>query len=54
MAGAIKVKKESSWLWLALGTSEAARGSTAWAVAGTKTRVWEEFSEAMESDSGKT
>uniref|UniRef100_A0A669C209 Reverse transcriptase domain-containing protein n=1 Tax=Oreochromis niloticus TaxID=8128 RepID=A0A669C209_ORENI len=54
--GATRLKKESYRAWLACGTPEAAdryrqakRNATR-AVAEAKTRVWEEFGEAMEKD----
>uniref|UniRef100_A0A669BVU6 Endonuclease/exonuclease/phosphatase domain-containing protein n=1 Tax=Oreochromis niloticus TaxID=8128 RepID=A0A669BVU6_ORENI len=54
--GATRLKKESYRAWLARGTSEAAdryrhaKRNAARAVAEAKTRVWEEFGEAMEKD----
>ncbi|KAL3999284.1 ornithine decarboxylase [Sarotherodon galilaeus] len=54
--GATKLKKESYRAWLACGTPEAAdryrqaKRNAARAVAEAKTRVWEEFGEAMEKD----
>ncbi|KAK3522918.1 hypothetical protein QTP86_008223 [Hemibagrus guttatus] len=51
-----KLKKESYRAWLAWGTSEAAEAywqakqTTAVVVSEAKTRVWEEFGEAMEKD----
>ncbi|KAK3554501.1 hypothetical protein QTP70_024406, partial [Hemibagrus guttatus] len=53
---AVKLKKESYQAWLARGTPEAAEAyrqakrTTAVVVSETKTRVWEEFGEAMEKD----
>uniref|UniRef100_A0A3Q3T275 Reverse transcriptase domain-containing protein n=1 Tax=Mastacembelus armatus TaxID=205130 RepID=A0A3Q3T275_9TELE len=53
---AVKLKKESYRAWLACGTSEAAdryrraKRAAAQAVMEAKTRVWEEFGEAMEKD----
>uniref|UniRef100_A0A671TEK4 Reverse transcriptase domain-containing protein n=1 Tax=Sparus aurata TaxID=8175 RepID=A0A671TEK4_SPAAU len=53
---AVKLKKESYRAWLARGTPEAADGywqakrAAALAVSEAKTRVWEEFGEAMEED----
>uniref|UniRef100_A0A671UIZ1 Endonuclease/exonuclease/phosphatase domain-containing protein n=1 Tax=Sparus aurata TaxID=8175 RepID=A0A671UIZ1_SPAAU len=53
---AVKLKKESYRAWLARGTPEAADGyrqakhAAARAVSEAKTRVWEEFGEAMEED----
>ncbi|KAL7866069.1 hypothetical protein SRHO_G00113160 [Serrasalmus rhombeus] len=53
---AVKLKKESYWAWLACGTPEAAdryrqaKRSETSVVAMAKTRVWEEFGEALESD----
>ncbi|KAK3539185.1 hypothetical protein QTP86_028803 [Hemibagrus guttatus] len=53
---AVKLKKESYRAWLAWGTPEAAEAyrqakrTTAMVVSETKTRVWEEFGEAMEKD----
>uniref|UniRef100_A0A671WJG1 Reverse transcriptase domain-containing protein n=1 Tax=Sparus aurata TaxID=8175 RepID=A0A671WJG1_SPAAU len=53
---AVKLKKESYRAWLARGTPEAADGyrqakrAAARAVSEAKTRVWEEFGEAMEKD----
>ncbi|KAK3545682.1 hypothetical protein QTP70_010761 [Hemibagrus guttatus] len=53
---AVKLKKESYRAWLARGTPEAAEAyrqahrTTAVVVSGAKTRVWEEFGEAMEKD----
>ncbi|KAK3568526.1 hypothetical protein QTP86_008620 [Hemibagrus guttatus] len=53
---AIKLKKESYRAWLARGTPEAAEAyrqakrTTAVVVSEAKTRVWEEFGEAMEKD----
>ncbi|KAK3540202.1 hypothetical protein QTP70_028393 [Hemibagrus guttatus] len=53
---AVKLKKESYRAWLARGTPEAAEAyrqakrTTAVVVSEAKTRVWEEFSEAMEKD----
>ena len=53
---AVKLKKESYRALLACGTPEAAEGyrrakrAAARAVAEAKTRVWEEFGEAMEAD----
>ncbi|KAK3508663.1 hypothetical protein QTP70_003104 [Hemibagrus guttatus] len=53
---AVKLKKESYRAWLARGTLEAAEAyrqakqTAARVVAEAKTRVWEEFSEAMEKD----
>ncbi|KAK3557561.1 hypothetical protein QTP70_030492 [Hemibagrus guttatus] len=53
---AVKLKKESHRAWLARGTPEAAEAyrqakrTTAMVVAEAKTRVWEEFGEAMEKD----
>ncbi|KAK3572793.1 hypothetical protein QTP86_007398 [Hemibagrus guttatus] len=52
----IKLKKESYRAWLAQGTPEAAEAyrqakrTTAVVVSEAKTRVWEEFGEAMEKD----
>uniref|UniRef100_A0A3P9BAT4 PH domain-containing protein n=1 Tax=Maylandia zebra TaxID=106582 RepID=A0A3P9BAT4_9CICH len=54
--GATRMKKEPYRAWLACGTPEAAdryrqaKRNAAWAVAEAKTRVWEEFGEAMEKD----
>ena len=51
-----KLKKESYRAWLACGTPEAAgryrqaKRAAASAVSEAKTRVWEEFGEAMEKD----
>ncbi|KAK3573272.1 hypothetical protein QTP86_019232 [Hemibagrus guttatus] len=53
---AVKLKKESYRAWLARGTPEAAvayrqaKRTTAVVVSEAKTRVWEEFGEAMEKD----
>uniref|UniRef100_A0A671UP04 Reverse transcriptase domain-containing protein n=1 Tax=Sparus aurata TaxID=8175 RepID=A0A671UP04_SPAAU len=53
---AVKLKKESYRAWLSRGTPEAADGyrqakrAAARAVSEAKTRVWEEFGEAMEKD----
>ncbi|KAK3560274.1 hypothetical protein QTP86_004203 [Hemibagrus guttatus] len=53
---AVKLKKESYRAWLARGTPEAAEAyqqakrTTAMVVSEAKTRVWEEFGEAMEKD----
>ncbi|KAK3550620.1 hypothetical protein QTP70_001026 [Hemibagrus guttatus] len=53
---AIKLKKESYRAWLARGTPEAAEAyrqakrTAAGVVSEAKTRVWEEFGEAMEKD----
>ncbi|KAK3560563.1 hypothetical protein QTP86_010899 [Hemibagrus guttatus] len=53
---AVKLKKESYRAWLARGTPEAAKAywqakrTTAMVVSEAKTRVWEEFGEAMEKD----
>ncbi|KAK3533908.1 hypothetical protein QTP70_034895, partial [Hemibagrus guttatus] len=53
---AVKLKKESYRAWLARGTLEAAEAyrqakrTTAVVVSEAKTRVWEEFGEAMEKD----
>ncbi|KAK3526686.1 hypothetical protein QTP70_031467 [Hemibagrus guttatus] len=53
---AIKLKKESYQAWLAQGTPEAAEAyrqakqAAARVVSEAKTRVWEEFGEAMETD----
>ncbi|KAK3566156.1 hypothetical protein QTP86_028452, partial [Hemibagrus guttatus] len=53
---AVKLKKESYRAWLARGTQKAAEAyrqakrTTAVVVSEAKTRVWEEFSEAMEKD----
>ncbi|KAK3555547.1 hypothetical protein QTP86_021786, partial [Hemibagrus guttatus] len=53
---AVKLKKESYRAWLARGTPEAAEAywqtkqTTAGVVSEAKTRVWEEFGEAMEKD----
>ncbi|KAK3543983.1 hypothetical protein QTP70_032745, partial [Hemibagrus guttatus] len=53
---AVKLKKESYRAWLARGTLEAAEAyrqakrTTAAVVSEAKTRVWEEFGEAMEKD----
>lgn len=53
---AVKLKKEAFRAWLARGSPEAAdryrvaRRAAASAVAEAKTRVWEEFGEAMEKD----
>ncbi|KAK3544536.1 hypothetical protein QTP86_015589 [Hemibagrus guttatus] len=53
---AVKLKKESYQAWLARGTLEAAEAyrqakqTTAVVVSEAKTRVWEEFGEAMEKD----
>ncbi|KAK3515089.1 hypothetical protein QTP70_006710 [Hemibagrus guttatus] len=53
---AVKLKKESYRAWLAWGTPEAAEAyrqakrTTAVVVLEAKTRVWEEFGEAMEKD----
>ncbi|KAK3526376.1 hypothetical protein QTP70_025405 [Hemibagrus guttatus] len=53
---AVKLKKESYRAWLARGTPEAAEAyrqakrTTAVVVSEAKTRVWEEFREAMEKD----
>ncbi|KAK3557454.1 hypothetical protein QTP70_027739, partial [Hemibagrus guttatus] len=53
---AVKLKKESYQAWLARGTPEAAEAyrqakrTAAGVVSEAKTRVWEEFSEAMEKD----
>ncbi|KAK3536228.1 hypothetical protein QTP86_000137 [Hemibagrus guttatus] len=53
---AVKLKKESYRAWLAQGTPEAAEAyrqakrTTAVVVSEAKTRVWEEFGEAMEKD----
>ncbi|KAK3540855.1 hypothetical protein QTP86_002442 [Hemibagrus guttatus] len=53
---AVKLKKESYRAWLARGTPEAAetyrqaKRTTAAVVLEAKTRVWEEFGEAMEKD----
>ncbi|KAK3553775.1 hypothetical protein QTP70_009301 [Hemibagrus guttatus] len=53
---AVKLKKESYRAWLAQGTPEAAEAyrqakrTTAVVVSEAKTRVWEEFNEAMEKD----
>ncbi|KAK3517712.1 hypothetical protein QTP70_016085 [Hemibagrus guttatus] len=53
---AIKLKKESYRAWLARGTPEAAEAyrqakqTTAVVVSEAKTRVWEEFGEAMKKD----
>ncbi|GAA6106566.1 receptor-type tyrosine-protein phosphatase F-like, partial [Tachysurus ichikawai] len=53
---AVKLKKESYRAWLARGTPEAAdryqraKRASARVVAEAKTRVWEEFGEAMEKD----
>ncbi|KAK3518103.1 hypothetical protein QTP70_033328 [Hemibagrus guttatus] len=53
---AVKLKKESYRAWLARGTPEAAEAyrqakrTTAMVVLEAKTRVWEEFGEAMEKD----
>ncbi|KAL3995758.1 serine/threonine kinase 4 [Sarotherodon galilaeus] len=53
---ATRLKKESDRAWLACGTPEAAdryrqaKRNAAWAVAEAKSRVWEEFGEAMEKD----
>ncbi|KAK3562395.1 hypothetical protein QTP86_033533 [Hemibagrus guttatus] len=53
---AVKLKKESYRAWLARGTPEAAEAyrqakqTTAVVVSEAKTRVWEEFGEAMEKD----
>ncbi|KAK3521491.1 hypothetical protein QTP70_007429 [Hemibagrus guttatus] len=52
----VKLKKESYRAWLARGTTEAAEAywqakrTTAVVVSEAKTRVWEEFGEAMEKD----
>uniref|UniRef100_A0A3Q3VWQ5 DAGKc domain-containing protein n=1 Tax=Mola mola TaxID=94237 RepID=A0A3Q3VWQ5_MOLML len=54
--GAVKLKKETYRSWLACGTPEAAdsyrqaKQSAARVVTEAKTRVWEEFGEAMEQD----
>uniref|UniRef100_A0A669BJZ3 Reverse transcriptase domain-containing protein n=1 Tax=Oreochromis niloticus TaxID=8128 RepID=A0A669BJZ3_ORENI len=54
--GATRLKKESYRAWLACGTPEAAdryrqaKWNAARAMAEAKTRVWEEFGEAMEKD----
>uniref|UniRef100_A0A3Q3X9E9 HAT C-terminal dimerisation domain-containing protein n=1 Tax=Mola mola TaxID=94237 RepID=A0A3Q3X9E9_MOLML len=54
--GAVKLKKETYRSWLACGTPEAAdsyrqaKRSAARVVTEAKTRVWEEFGEAMEQD----
>ncbi|KAK3508584.1 hypothetical protein QTP70_034104 [Hemibagrus guttatus] len=53
---AVKLKKESYRAWLAWGTPEAAEAywqakrTAARVISEAKTRVWEEFSEAMEKD----
>ncbi|KAK3542811.1 hypothetical protein QTP70_003071 [Hemibagrus guttatus] len=53
---AVKLKKESYQAWLARGTQEAAEAyrqakrTAARVVSEAKTRIWEEFSEAMEKD----
>ena len=53
---AVRLKKESYRAWLACGTPEAAgryrqaKRAAASAVSEAKTRVWEEFGEAMEKD----
>ncbi|KAK3536250.1 hypothetical protein QTP86_000153 [Hemibagrus guttatus] len=53
---AVKLKKESYRAWLARGTPEAAEAyrqakrTTAVVVSEAKTRIWEEFGEAMEKD----
>ncbi|KAK3544081.1 hypothetical protein QTP86_001153 [Hemibagrus guttatus] len=53
---AVKLKKKSYRAWLARGTPEAAEAyrqakqTTAVVVSEAKTRVWEEFGEAMEKD----
>ncbi|KAK3540701.1 hypothetical protein QTP70_034657 [Hemibagrus guttatus] len=53
---AVKLKKESYRAWLARGTPEAAEAyrqakrTTAMVVSEAKTRVWEEFGEAMKKD----
>ncbi|KAK3553774.1 hypothetical protein QTP70_009300 [Hemibagrus guttatus] len=53
---AVKLKKESCRAWLARGTPEAAEAyrqakrTAAGVVSEAKTRVWEEFGEAMEKD----
>ncbi|KAK3532843.1 hypothetical protein QTP70_000267 [Hemibagrus guttatus] len=53
---AVKLKKDSYRAWLARGTPEAAEAyrqakqTTAVVVSEAKTRVWEEFGEAMEKD----
>ncbi|KAK3573061.1 hypothetical protein QTP86_012293 [Hemibagrus guttatus] len=53
---AVKLKKESYQAWLARGTPETAEAyrrakrTTAVVVSEAKTRVWEEFGEAMEKD----
>ncbi len=53
---AVKMKKEAFWVWLAQGSSEAAdryqeaRRAAASVVAEARTRVWEEFREAMEKN----
>ncbi|KAK0152129.1 hypothetical protein N1851_006494 [Merluccius polli] len=47
---AVKLKKEAFRAWLAQGSPEAARRAAASAVTGAKTRVGEEFGEAMEKD----
>ncbi|KAK3567248.1 hypothetical protein QTP86_015079 [Hemibagrus guttatus] len=53
---AVKLKKESYRAWLARGTPEAAEAywqakrTAAQVVSEAKTRVWEEFGEAMEKD----
>ncbi|KAK3544844.1 hypothetical protein QTP86_027517 [Hemibagrus guttatus] len=52
----VKLKKESYRAWLARGTPEAAEAyqqakqTTALVISEAKTRVWEEFGEAMEKD----
>ncbi|KAI3358055.1 hypothetical protein L3Q82_002971 [Scortum barcoo] len=54
--GAVRLKKESYRAWMACGTPKApyayrqAKQYAAQAVAEAKTRVWEEFGEAMEKD----
>ncbi|KAK3518827.1 hypothetical protein QTP70_014864 [Hemibagrus guttatus] len=54
--GAVKLKKESYQAWSTRGTPEAAEAyqhakqTTAVVVSEAKTRVWEEFGEAMEND----
>ncbi|KAK3531092.1 hypothetical protein QTP70_010365 [Hemibagrus guttatus] len=51
---AVKLKKESYRAWLAQETPEAAEAyqqakqAAAWVVSEAKTRVWEEFCEAMD------
>ncbi|KAI3364179.1 hypothetical protein L3Q82_010996, partial [Scortum barcoo] len=53
---AVRLKKESYWTMLACGTPDAvdryrqAKQAAVWTVLEAKTRVWEEFGEAMEED----